>query len=80
MPDDLVAALAEGRDQFRAIIVERRVEEDGDGKAERLEQVEQPPGADAVAVVAPGVVQHVGLVGGRKLGAEPLAEGEVLEV
>jgi len=49
--------------------------------AQRIEELEHPPGANAVAVLPPGPVQHVRLrPAWGKLAAEPLAEGEVLEV
>ena len=51
------------------------------GRFSASKSVEQPPGADPVAVVAPGVVEHVGLRPARRqLGAKALAEGEMLEV
>ena len=78
--DDLVAALAEGCDKLRRMVVERGVDEHRCGPALRVEKLEKPPGADAVAVFAPSVVQHIGVRGGRKLRAEALTEGEVLEV
>jgi hypothetical protein len=46
-----------------------------------VEKIDQPPSADAVAIIAPGVVQNVRLrAAGRKLGAVPLTERKVLEI
>ena len=78
--DDLVAALHAGSDQLRAIVVKRGVDERG-GRQRVVEEFEAAPHADAVAVVAPGIVQHVGFGTFRaERRAEALAESEVLDV
>src|SRR5271156_1676558 len=81
MRDDLVAASAERGDQLRRLVVERRIDEHRGGQIEGIEGVAQPPRADAIAVVAPGEIEHVGLAErGRELRAEPGAELESLEI
>ena len=80
MADELVAARAERGEDFGAVAVEARVDETR-REAQGLEEVEKPPHADAVAVVAPGEIEDVGRRPARReLGAEPFAEGEMLEV
>src|SRR5712692_11746808 len=79
--DQLVAALRERLDDFRAVVVERSVDERADWQLERIEELEAAPYADAVAVVAPREVEDVGLGGFRpERGAEARAEIEVLDV
>ena len=81
MGDDLVAAAAEGGDQLGRLVVEPAVDQHAGGQGELVEGVAQPPGADAVAVVAPSVIEHVGLAErGDELGAETLAERKGLQV
>src|SRR5260221_10084231 len=81
MPDDLVAALAEGRDHLRAIVVERRVHQQRERQLVVLGQLEEAPGTDPVAIVAPGKAARVRLrVWRAVIVAEPLAEGEMLDV
>ena len=78
---DLVAPRAERRRQVRAMIVDRTVDERCAGQTELVEEVEHAPRADAVAVLAPRPVQHVGLpMRWRALGAQSFAEREMLEV
>src|SRR5215210_7942775 len=57
--DDLVPAPAEGGDEIRAMVIALGVEENGQGQAVLLEQLDQPPAADAVAVLAPAPVVAV---------------------
>ena len=79
--DDLAAGVPSGAvEQLRAVLRDRAVGEDGDGQRERVEELEQAPRAHAVAVLAPRVVEHVGLARRRELAAEALAERKVLEV
>ena len=81
MADQLVAACHQRLHQFRAVVVKGGVDQRARGQGERIEQLEAAPGAHAVAVFAPAVVEHVGLRRGRaEAGAQPVAEGEVLEV
>jgi hypothetical protein len=64
-----------------AVVVERGVDQRADPELERVEKLEAAPYADAVAVVAPGIVEHVGLRALRSEGgAEPGAEVEMLDV
>ena len=81
MRDDLVAARAERGDQLRRLVVEPGIDQHGGGQIEGVEGVAQPPRADAIAVVAPGEIEHVGLAErGHELRAEPVAELESLEI
>src|SRR5512134_2033072 len=56
MRDHLVAALADGVGNLRRGVVDQAVGAVSGGKAKVVQQIEQTPDADAVAVVAPGVV------------------------
>src|SRR5262249_62214057 len=56
MADDLVAALADVVADLWMIFVEQRVDVVGRWQFELLEQIEHTPDADAVAVIAPGVI------------------------
>src|SRR5258708_7961434 len=70
-----------GGEELRAVIVKSGIGDDGDRHAQRLEELEAAPRADAVAVVAPTVVQHIGFVARRpELRAQSLTERKVLEV
>src|SRR5258706_10146450 len=81
VPDQLVTALDVRLDDLGAVVVERGVDERADRELERLEEVEAAPDADAVAVVAPRVVEDVGLGALRpERDAEAGAEVEVLDV
>ena len=44
----------------RVVLDHRHREADGGGDAERVGRLEQPPQADAVAVVADGIAEHIG--------------------
>ena len=78
---DLVAPPAERRRQGGAMIVDRAVDERRARQTQLVEKIEQAPRADAVAVLAPRPVQHVGLpvLGARARHPAP-REGEMLEV
>ena len=79
--NQLIASLHAGFDELGAIVVERGVEDHAGGQLERVEELKAAPGADAVAVVAPRVVEDVGLRALRaEGGAQARAELEVLEV
>ena len=54
--DDLVAALADAVADLRVVLVEQRIDVVCRRQLELLEQVEQAPDADSVAVVAPGII------------------------
>jgi hypothetical protein len=56
MPDHLVAALAHRGHDLRRVVVYQAVGVVRGGQLELVEELEQPPHADAVAVVAPRVV------------------------
>ena len=79
--DDLVAARAHRRHHLRAVIIDGGVDQMIAGELELVEQLEQPPHADAVAVIAPTVVAVVGRRGlrGDEM-PEALPEGEMLDV
>jgi hypothetical protein len=79
--EHLVVTRPEGVHHLGAVAVDRGIDEHGGGQRELVEQFDHTPDPDAVAVVAPGVVQHIRLrSAGGKLGAEPCAEGEVFEI
>src|SRR5207253_1070563 len=79
--DDLVASRAVRRHDFGAVVVQGAVGDRRDRQAKRVEELQAAPGADAVAVVAPAVIEDVGLRAGRReLRAQSFAEGKVLEV
>ena len=75
-----ISPCAMRRDRLRRMIVDRAVQQHRAGQGERVQQFQQPPGAHPVAVVAPGVVQDIGLRHRGELGPQPFAEGEALEV
>ena len=81
VPHDLVAPRAERVHHLRAVAVDAAVDENRNRKIEPVEQVDQAPHPDAIAVFAPGVIEHVRVMGVRgKLRPMALAEGEVLEI
>ena len=56
MRDDCVAARCEGRHDFKAIVVQRAIDDGAGRNAELVEQIQPAPQADRVAVVAPRIV------------------------
>ena len=81
MAHEFVAARDAGRDEFRAVVIERSVDQRRCGKGEVVEEFEAAPCADPVAIFAPSVIEHVGLGrGGADVRAHALAEGEMLDV
>ncbi len=79
--DHFVAALADRRHHLRRVVVDERVGVVRGRQLQLVEEVEQAPDADAVAVVAPGVVAvRLRLAGLRRVVAEPGAEGKPLDV
>jgi len=56
VPNHFIAARADLVGDLRIIFVQQRIDVVRRRQLELLEQIEQPPDADAVAVVAPGVV------------------------
>ena len=79
--DELVATQLHRAKQFGAVVVQSRVDQGPGGQTKRVEQFEASPRADAVAVFAPAMVQHIGLGGrGTDASAQTVAESEVFEV
>src|SRR5258708_24799636 len=81
MAHHLVAALADALADLRVIFVEQRVDVVRGGQLQLVEQVEHPPDADPVAIVAPGVIAlllRLALLGRIPAGA--LAIGVDLDV
>src|SRR5262249_56194508 len=77
----LVAGLGSGVLVLGGNLVEEGVGFGGRGEFQLVERVEQPPHADAVAVVAPRVVAvRLRLAGLRRVVAEPSAESEPLDI
>jgi hypothetical protein len=63
------------------VAVEVGVDENGSGQREAFEVAQDAPRADAVAVIAPRIIEHVGFGCARhELLGQPLAERVVLEV
>ena len=81
MAGHLVAARPMGGHQVWRVVVHRAVEQHGRGHRDLIQQVQQPPAADPVAIVAPGEVQHIRLrPAGGEFGAQPFPEGEMLQI
>src|SRR5262249_6884672 len=79
--DDLVAALADRVHDLRRVPVEQAVAVVPGRQLQLVEQLEQAPDADAVAIVPPGVVAvGLRLTGLRRVVPEPGAEGEPFDV
>src|SRR5882762_1235357 len=81
MGDDLVAALADRRHDLRRVVVKQAVGIVRGGQLELVEQLEQAPYADAIAVVAPRVIAvRLGLAGLGRIVPEAGAIGEPLDI
>jgi hypothetical protein len=81
VPDDLVPAFTEGRDELGAVVVELGIDEQRIRDAVAIGELQQPPCADPVAEVPPRIAARVGLRMGRRIVvAQSLAESEVLDV
>ena len=77
----LVTARAKGGHQFGCVIIHGRIGQHADRHVQRLEHLEHPPGADPVAIVAPGIVQHIRLrPTGGQFRPQPFAKGEMFQV
>src|SRR6266571_698214 len=77
--DDLIASRADAREDLRRVVVEQAVRIVSERQLQLLGEVEQAPDADAVAVVAPGIVSlRLGLARLGVVVPEPRAEGEAL--
>jgi hypothetical protein len=63
MRDDFIATRAKRRDQFRAMVVTGRVQQNRERQFVFLKQFEQSPGADPVAIFTPAPVIGIGLPG-----------------
>ena len=59
MGDHRAAGRAAGRDEIRRVVIDFRVQQDRHRDAETLATFENPEGADAIAVIAPGRVGQV---------------------
>ncbi len=81
MSDQFVAARDAGRDQFRAMIVERRIDQRARRHGEVVKQFQATPCAHPVAVLTPTVIEHVGLRRDRtQRRTQPFAESEVFDI
>src|SRR5439155_1163423 len=79
--DDFVAALADRRHDLRRVVVKQAVGVVRGGQLQLVEQVEQAPHADAIAVVAPGVIAvRLRLAGLGRIVPETRAIGEPLDI
>src|SRR6266705_1817659 len=79
--DDLVPARAYAREDLRRVVVEQAVGVVRERQLQLVCEVEQAPDADAVAVVAPGIVAlRLRLARLGVVVPEPRAEGEALDV
>src|SRR5688500_2720967 len=79
MPDDVVAAGAKGRDQLRAVIVASGIEEHAERQLVVIKKLEQAPGTDPVAILAPAPVVRIGMAeAGGERDAQTAAVGEML--
>ena len=82
VPDDLVAPRAHPLHEVGAMRADEAAHVVRGRKLQLFEQIEEPPHADAMAVVAPRVVA-LRLAGGgpeRRIGSRPGAESEILDV
>ena len=81
VPEHVVAARLDLLDDLRIVMADAAVEQDRRRQLQLVEDLEQPPVADAVAVVAPGEIAR-GLRAGAvaRVHADAGAEGEVLDV
>ena len=81
VPDHVVAALFDLLDDVRVVVADRAVEKNGGRKLQLVEDLEQAPVADPVAVVAPGpVARGLRAAAVVRVHAEAGAEREMLDV
>ncbi len=79
MADDLGAG--KGRDRLRRVLIHLRIHQQRHRQLQFGEHFGQTEHADAVAIVAPGVIEHVRRrTAGREFRAEPFAEREPFEI
>src|SRR6516164_6891349 len=67
-------------DDLRIVIADAAVQKDRSGQFELVEDLEQAPIADSVAVVAPGEIARGLLAASHRIHPEPGAEGEMLDI
>src|SRR5260370_27509912 len=67
MRDDLIATRAKRRDQFRAMVVTGRVQQNRERQFVFFKQVKHTPAADPVAIFAPAPVIGIGMIEARRV-------------
>src|SRR5260370_9794414 len=67
MRDDLIATRAKRRDQFRAMVVTGRVQQNRERQFGFFKQFKQSPAADPVAIFAPAPVIGIGMIEARRV-------------
>src|SRR5260370_39031359 len=67
MRDDLIATRAKRRDQFRAMVVTGRVQQNRERQFVFFKQFKQSPAADPVAIFAPAPVIGIGMIEARRV-------------
>src|SRR6185295_16140322 len=65
---------------LRVVVADAAVQQDGGGQLQLVEDLEQPPVADPVAVVAPGEVTRGLLAAADRIHPQPSAEREMLDI
>src|SRR5262245_32201582 len=79
--DDVVTASPNALEDFRMMLVDQAVDDTRAGQFELVEQVEQAPDADAIAVVAPSEIALVRrLARHDRIRSHSCAEGEDLDI
>jgi hypothetical protein len=79
--DEFVATRGACFDERGTVIIKRRIDERARGQVERIEQFDAALRAHTIAILAPAVIEHIGLRRQRpERSAQPLAEREVFEV
>src|ERR1700722_15561878 len=81
MADEFVAARAKSLSEAGRVGVNIRIDQHRGRRLQFIKQIDHPPCADAIAIVAPGIVQGVGRPAARgEFGAGPFAESETFEI
>ena len=81
MPHHFIAARHTGLQQFRAMFVKCSIQNRGGWQTQRIKQCQTTPRTYAVAVIAPGVIQHIGLRRHRaNAGTQAFTERKMLQV
>src|SRR5262249_13985731 len=78
--EHVVAARFDLLDDLRIVVADAAVEQDGGRQLQLVENFEQPPVSDAIAVVAPSEVARGLLAGVVRVHPDPGAEREMLDV